>query len=84
MPKIQSTSSAELRVGLNITVNGSKRLTQAEQEALPLPEKVSILIVDAGNPANVLVDTVAGFTMFSSGNVGYKLHAPAQFHETDM
>ena len=59
------------RVGLNVTLDGSKKMTPVEQEAALTVEKVRVLIVDADDPTNVLLDTTANAKEFSTGSIGY-------------
>ena len=59
------------RVGLNVTLDGSKKMTAEEQDAALTVEKVRVLIVDANDPKNVLLDTIAPAREFSTGSVGY-------------
>lgn len=71
---------AKFTVGVNIVLTGSKKLTKEQQEALLTVEKVHVLIVDAANPENVLVDDTAPAREFTTGSVGYGLNIrEAQF-----
>ena len=82
MPKLATGSqTVDIRVGLNVTISGSKDMTRVEKEELEVPEVVRVLIVDANDPTNVLVDDEAPYTQFSSGNTGWMYHQKAQFHE---
>ena len=72
---------AEFTVGVNVVLVGSKKLSPEEQEVLLGVERVRILIADANNPENVLVDTEVPAREFSTGSVGYGLNLRgAQFH----
>ena len=67
-------------VGLNIILTGSKRMTQTEQDAALTVSAVRVLIVDATDNTNVLVDEIADAREFSTGSVGYGIHTKgAQF-----
>ncbi len=78
MPIIRNTETgpakAQFSVGLNIILTGSKKMTPAEQEALISVNKVHVLIVDADDPENILVDEEAPAREFSTGSVGYGLN----------
>ena len=70
------------RVGINITLTGSKKMTLEEQEALMKGlDGVRILIVhqDADvtlNPGTMtLVDTIASAKEFKTGSVGFGIQA---------
>lgn len=75
MPIIRNTESvstkAQFSVGVNIILTGSKKMTPAEQEKALAVEKVRVLIVDAADPENILVDEEAPAREFSTGSVGY-------------
>ena len=68
------TATARFSVGLNAILTGSKKMTPEQQDALMDVGQVRILIVDASDKGNVLVDTNADACEFSTGSVGYKLH----------
>jgi len=78
MPIIRSTESGptkpQFSVGVNVILVGSKKMTAAQQEKALSVDKVRILIVDAADPENVLVDEVAPAREFSTGSVGYGLN----------
>ena len=65
---------AQFSVGVNIILTGSKKMTPAEQEKMLNVEKVRVLIVDADDPENILVDEEAPAREFSTGSVGYGLN----------
>ena len=72
----EETAVAKTRfsVGVNIILTGSKKLSPEQQEKLLTVDKVRVLIVDAGDPENVLVDAAASAREFSTGSVGYGLN----------
>ena len=72
----EETAAAKARfsVGVNIILTGSKKLPPEQQEKLLTVSKVRVLIVDADDPGNVLVDTTALAREFSTGSVGYGLN----------
>ncbi len=78
MPIIRNTESAptkpQFSVGVNVILVGSKKMTAAQQEKALAVDKVRILIVDADDPENVLVDETAPAREFSTGSVGYGLN----------
>ncbi len=78
MPIIRNTESGSTKpqfsVGVNVILVGSKKMTAAQQEIALAVEKVRILIVDADDPENVLVDETAPAREFSTGSVGYGLN----------
>ncbi|MGC9394151.1 MAG: hypothetical protein ACP5J4_04795 [Anaerolineae bacterium] len=78
MPIIRNTASGPTRpqfsVGVNVILVGSKKMTVAQQEKALSVEKVRILIVDADDPENILVDEEAPAREFSTGSVGYGLN----------
>jgi len=70
----RGATEASFSVGLNVVLTGSKKMTTQEQEAAMQVEQVRVLIVDAADESNVLLDTVAPAREFSSGSVGYGVH----------
>jgi hypothetical protein len=66
-------TAARFSVNLNIVLKDSKKMTPAQQEALLKVAQVRVLIVDAGNPDNVLVEETVEAREFSTGSVGYGL-----------
>ncbi|MBN2394431.1 MAG: hypothetical protein JXR84_27100 [Anaerolineae bacterium] len=78
MPIIRNTESGpakpQFSVGVNVILVGSKKMTAAQQEKALAVEKVHILIVDADDPENILVDEEAPAREFSTGSVGYGLN----------
>jgi len=72
----EETAAAKARfsVGVNIILIGSKKLSPEQQEQLLAVDKVRVLIVDADDPENVLVDAEAPSREFSTGSVGYGLN----------
>ena len=64
-------ASPTFSVGLNVVLSGSKTMTAEQQEAAMPVAKVRVLIVDASNPKNVLLDTTAEAREFGTGSVGY-------------
>jgi hypothetical protein len=78
MPIIRNTESGpakpQFSVGVNVILTGSKKMTAAQQEKALSVEKVRILIVDADDPENILVDEEAPAREFSTGSVGYGLN----------
>jgi hypothetical protein len=71
----KSPTQARFTVGLNIVLTGSKTMTEAEQDRLMTVDKVRVLVVDATDDSNVLLDDVAEAKLFSTGSVGYGLNA---------
>jgi hypothetical protein len=69
-----AVAKARFSVGINIILTGSKKLSPEQQEKLLAVDKVRVLIVDAGDPENVLVDAEAPAREFSTGSVGYGLN----------
>ena len=57
-------------VGLNVVVTGSKDLDQGEKEVLEMPAAVRVVIVDASDEGNVLVDEVVPAKLFKPGKDG--------------
>ena len=78
MPIIRNTESGptkpQFSVGVNVILVGSKKMTAAEQEKALAVDKVRILIVDADDSENVLVDEEVPAREFSTGSVGYGLN----------
>ena len=78
MPIIRNTESGptkpQFSVGVNVILVGSKKMSAAEQEKALAVDKVRILIVDAADPDNVLVDEAVPAREFSTGSVGYGLN----------
>ncbi len=78
MPIIRNTETGptkpQFSVGVNVILVGSKKMTAAQQEKALTVDKVRVLIVDADDPENVLVDEVAPAREFSTGSVGYGLN----------
>ena len=72
----EETAVAKTRfsVGVNIILTGSKKLSPEQQEKLLTVDKVRVLIVDADDPENVLVDAAVSAREFSTGSVGYGLN----------
>ena len=58
-------------VTVNVVLTGSKRMDPAQQEALMNVDTVRILIVDASDESNVLLDAQAEAREFKTGSVGY-------------
>ncbi len=69
-----AVAKARFSVGINIILTGSKKLSAEQQEKLLTVDKVRVLIVDADDPENVLVDAEAPAREFSTGSVGYGLN----------
>jgi hypothetical protein len=67
-------ASSSFTVGLNVIMTGSKNMTSEEQDAAMTVSAVRVLIVDANDPENVLVDETAPAKEFSTGSVGYGLN----------
>lgn len=67
-------AKAQFSVGVNIVLTGSKKLSSEQQEELLAVGKVRILITDASDPENVLVDAEVPAREFSTGSVGYGLN----------
>ena len=78
MPIIRNTESGptkpQFSVGVNVILVGSKKMTATQQEKALAVDKVRILIVDAADPDNVLVDEAVPAREFSTGSVGYGLN----------
>jgi len=72
--KTEKKSGTSFSVGVNIILAGSKAMTPEQQEKALTVAKVRVLIVDADNPKNVLVDETAPAREFSTGSVGYGLN----------
>jgi len=70
----QAPTSARFSIGLNAILTGSKKMSETEQDSLMTVEKVRILIVDASDDTNVLVDETTAAKLFSTGSVGYGLN----------
>jgi hypothetical protein len=70
----KTPAKAKFTIGLNVVLTGSKNLTEAEQDRLMTVDKVRVLIVDATDETNVLLDDVAEAKLFSTGSVGYGLN----------
>ena len=70
----QTPATARFTVGLNVVLAGSKQMSQPEQDRLMSVEKVRVLIVDASDDTNVLLDETAEAKLFSTGSVGYGLN----------
>ena len=69
-----NSAKIQFFVGLNIILVDSKKMTAAEQEKALAVDKVRVLIVDADDPKNVLVDETTPAREFSTGSVGYGLN----------
>lgn len=69
-----TTTQGSFSVGINVVLTGSKKLSPEQQEALMTVEKVRIVIADANDPENVLVDAETPAREFSTGSVGYGLN----------
>ncbi len=67
----KTPAKAKFTVGLNVVLTGSKNMTEAEQDRLMTVEKVRVLIVDATDETNILLDEKAEAKLFSTGSVGY-------------
>jgi hypothetical protein len=77
----QSTR-ARFSVGLNVILIGSKNMSETQQDAAMTVAAVRVLIVDASNPENVLVDETAEAKVFSTGSVGYGVNTRENaFHQ---
>jgi len=78
MPIIRNTDTGptkpQFSVGMNVVLIGSKKMSSAEQERALIVDKVRVLIVDANDPENVLVDEAVPAREFSTGSVGYGLN----------
>jgi len=61
-------------IGINIVLSGSKKLTDAEKEALLSTEVVSVLLADARDEKRVLLQGTLHAKEFSTGNVGFGLN----------
>ena len=73
-------TQARFSVGVNVILTGSKKLSSEQQEELLTVDKVRVLIVDANDAENVLVDAEVPAREFSTGSVGYGLNLrEAQF-----
>ena len=70
----QTPTKARFTVGLNVVLTGSKQMSEPEQDRLMTVEKVRVLIVDASDETNVLLDETAQAKLFSTGSVGYGLN----------
>lgn len=70
----QTPAVARFSVGLNIVLTGSKKMDDAEQDRLMAVDTVRVLIVDANDETNVLIDERAEAKLFSTGSVGYGLN----------
>lgn len=71
----RTVTEALFSVNLNVIMAGSKKLSQEQQEKLLQVDRVRVVISDARDPDNVLLDTEAGAIEFSSGNVGFSVQA---------
>ena len=70
----KSPTQAKFTVGLNIVLTGSKNMTDEEQDRLMTVEKVRVLIIDAADETNILLDEFAKARLFSTGSVGFGLN----------
>ena len=68
------STSKTFRVGLNVTLDGSKKMTPEQQDAALTVGQVRVLIIDAEDENSVLVDEILDITDFNTGSAGYKLH----------
>ena len=66
--------TALFSIGLNVILTGSKKMTPDQQEELMSVGSVRVLIVDAEDEDNVLIDEVVEAREFSTGSVGYGLN----------
>jgi hypothetical protein len=74
--------AAVFSVNVNVVLKGSKKMTPEQQEGLMAVDRVRILIVDAEDPDNELVNEVVDAHEFSTGSVGYGLSlGEAQFRK---
>lgn len=67
----EAPAEAVFSINVNVVLTGSKRMDPAQQEALINVDAVRILIVDASDESNVLLDTQAEAMEFKTGSVGY-------------
>lgn len=67
----KAPAEAVFSINVNVVLTGSKRMDPAQQEALMDVDTVRILIVDASDESNVLLDTQAEAMEFKTGSVGY-------------
>ena len=75
MPIIRNDTAdaAQFSVTLNVVLKGSKNLSPEQQDALMSVSRVCVLIADADDPDNVLVDEEVPAREFQTGSVGYGL-----------
>jgi hypothetical protein len=75
MPIIRNASAtgAQFSVTLNVVLKGSKQMAPEQQEAMMPVGQAHVVIADADDPANVLVDEVVPAREFGTGSVGYGL-----------
>lgn len=82
-----SSDEPKFRVNLNITLNGSKKMTHDEQDDRMHELTVRVLVIGGEAPAlnleglDVLVDEHASAKEFSTGSVGYGLQLRAATFE---
>lgn len=69
--RVQEVTEALYSVNVNVVLTGSKKMTPEQQDALMTVGKVRVLIVDASDDSNVLLDAEAEAREFSTGSVGY-------------
>jgi hypothetical protein len=67
----KAPAEAVFSINVNVILTGSKRMDPAQQEALMNVDTVRILIVDASDDSNVLLDAQAEAMEFKTGSVGY-------------
>lgn len=76
-----SSAKAEFSVGLNIILQGSKKMLPDVQQKLMTVDTVRVLIVDAEDENVVLVDEILPAKEFKTGSVGYGLQVRGvEFH----
>ncbi len=78
----EASAQPKYRINLNITLNGSKKLTAEEQEETMQFDDIRVLIYGGADKTQfILVDQRIPAKAFNSGSVGYGLQGTAEFVE---
>ena len=77
----KSNGNSVFTVGLNITLNGSKMMSEAEQEAalVAVAGEEAEVTVTIESAKGILVKTTLPAKQFSTGSVGWGLQEKASF-----
>lgn len=68
-----TVSDKGFSASINLVLTGSKKMSHQEQTAAMPIQSVRILITDADDPNNVLLDSIAPAKEFTTQSVGYGL-----------